>query len=944
MRCIPNVLFSLFLFTGIMPCQTPEEKLKTLLQQYKTAVDKKASMDAVLACAGALRLAPVDKDAQACATALRTPDQINAVARAGNAFLGAGELERALEVCGAALVLNPLDKDAPDCAKSARTKIVTRGQDRWKLEQTRGYVAAGDSAHAATPIGELQKSESPDVVEEALKLQQKLNDQNAAQTIAKQRASLRQAELQIADGKREAAAQTVKDVLATTNDPSVTREATQLLARSKTSWGTVFWESLRAAWIMQFLAALLMISGVWVLLHWIRDLWRWGDAHIARRWWRKSARWTFAGVSEDTNLGARDPILDALRRVPNEVRNPVWTPTRLLLYPSNTGWEVWEDFAVEKKAKEVHEPTFERFVQRENDDKLLADAFQNVQISVGAVGLTGVAKFWSGLVDWWHAGEPSFSASARLIDADDAKTKLVAVRISASGPEGMFSALAVTKSEAECDAISLSAERAAYKLLFRMSDEHATMTQKRKAQKGGSPIRSGDVLRQAADTTTQTVVAHQQVVDMQREVAEAQQQARDADKRAANAKTQPANADAAIDQKQPVEVQQQAVVAHTLAAAAHIHAADAHEHAADTHKPTAQIQDTVQQIDAHAAFRQGATALARHVRSVVDAKADRDRRDEVLREAIENLEFVQHTFNRDEDHHVYYVEALRFQAIAYALLGREEAALVVLEALEDATARPSTLKTARDRQLEVEAIYNQAILHWKRAGDPISSATTEATMASFLWDRIAEGDGELLHAERVWQLAQLANVPRANWPAVDAAKAQLVLEDSLALARDLEGRAKSASGAHRRYCLLLEQNLHRYYAIAQLRMIATFQLPRRGPFNSGAPPVSKELADLVQRSLACFDRSDTIGPASFNGLVTRAYGALLLSRFADAEQLAKQAIERDAHDQYARYIAAEAALQRKDQDAAGQYVAGVTRMEDAALIDLADVLGLSPRP
>src|SRR5207302_7972530 len=131
------------------------------------------------------------------------PDQVNAVARAGNAFLGAGELERALELCGAALVLNPLDKDGPDCAKSARTRIVALGQDRSKLEQTRGYVAAGDSAHAATPISELQKSESPDVVAEALKLQQKLNNQNADQAIARQRASLRQAELQIADGKRD---------------------------------------------------------------------------------------------------------------------------------------------------------------------------------------------------------------------------------------------------------------------------------------------------------------------------------------------------------------------------------------------------------------------------------------------------------------------------------------------------------------------------------------------------------------------------------------------------------------------------------------------------------------------------------------------------------------------------------------------------------------------
>ena len=334
--------FAFLLLAGLLRSQTPEEKLKAMLQGYKTALERKAYVDSVLACAAALKLAPENQEARDCAAALKTPDQVDAVANAGKAFLGAGKFERALRLCGSALVVNPLDKDAQECAKLARTKIVTYVQEQAKLKLVKGYVAAADSARAELPLGELLKSESPDILTPAMELQQTLNGQKADLAVKKQLASIQQAELQIADGKREAAAKTLADVLAGTNNGQVIDKANEQLARSKTTWSTVFWESLRAAWIMQFLAALLMTAGAWVLLHWFRDMWRWGDTNIARRLWRKSAKWTFTGVSEDENLGARDPILDALRRIPNEVRRPVWTPTRLLLYPGNAGWEVWE--------------------------------------------------------------------------------------------------------------------------------------------------------------------------------------------------------------------------------------------------------------------------------------------------------------------------------------------------------------------------------------------------------------------------------------------------------------------------------------------------------------------------------------------------------------------------------------------------------------------------
>jgi hypothetical protein len=361
------------------------------------------------------------------------------------------------------------------------------------------------------------------------------------------------------------------------------------------------------------------------------------------------------------------------------------------------------------------------------------------------------------------------------------------------------------------------------------------------------------------------------------------------------------------------------------------------------HNPAqaAQNQDTAEQVDAHAAFRQGATALAGYVRSVLDVQADRDRRDEVLREAIDNLEFVRRTFNRDPEHRVYYLEALRLQSIAYALVGRESAALVMLEELEDALAGSSV---PREQQIELEAIYNQAILHWKRATDAKQLPSSDSIMASLLWDRIAGRGDEVRHAQSVWQLAQLASVNRRDWPALDRTKAQAVLDKSRKLASDLEKRAAQASGAERRHCVLLAQNIHRYYAIAQLRLIATFELPGRGPFAPNAAPMSRQTVALVESSLGCFALSDAIGPATFNALVTRAYGALLLSNFRDAEQLAKLALANDAADQYARYLAVEAVLQRRGEEAGRQCLAElqIAPLEDAALIELA--AHLAPQP
>ena len=64
--------------------------------------------------------------------------------------------------------------------------------------------------------------------------------------------------------------------------------------------------------------------------------------------------------------------------------------------------------------------------------------------------------------------------------------------------------------------------------------------------------------------------------------------------------------------------------------------------------------------------------------------------------------------------------------------------------------------------------------------------------------------------------------------------------------------------------------------------------------------------------------------------LARAYGLLLMSRWFDAEEAAREVLAADATDQFALYVAAEAALQRGDLTATLKYV------EDARQITIVD--------
>ena len=676
----------------------------------------------------------------------------------------------------------------------------------------------------------------------------------AAIASQKEKATLERARQQ-ADIEGAAAALPILDELtkASTNQ-EILGEAARLrreLARTavaerdaKRSWPSQIEEALHSPWIAQLAAVLLCVVAVWFGLRWFRDGWRWIESHLTGR--VRQRAWTFAGVRGEDTLGARDPILDAIRRVPHEVRHPVWTPARLLLYPGESRWEVWEDFGVtdNDRPKPVHEELFRVDQWDQGGDKALADAFQNLQFNFGAVGIGTVMKFWSGLVEWWRAGQPSMCATCQEIDPGEGG-KLVVIRLNATGgANGTLSVIASTPKGTNIDPVALSAERAAYKLLFRMK----------------------------------------------------------------------------------------------------------------------KAQDTAAQIDGHAAFRQGVAAVSRCVRLVVDTDEDRKRRDGDLKKAIGNLEFVREIFSGDRNHTTYLLESLRFLGICYALIDSGTAARRVFEDLEDAAeqrakeesrsadaeadaskAQAARARAARALQLATEARYNQAILYWKSLFGTDGQLAAASAMADKMFADVSR-DRMLEPAAAVWQLAQLGSLSRREWLSFDRDDMERRLKAATELRSSLDRAADAASGSARRQYTLLAAHARRYLAVAQLRFVATFDLPGRGPFNGHRHTLSGCVLERVQSAFDGLTKSEAIGPLCSHARVARAYGLLLLSKWFDAEEAASSAITKDtAADQFARYVAAEAALQRKDVAAARKYVEGLqpSTVIDPALRDL--LAQLSPQ-
>jgi hypothetical protein len=854
---------------------------------------------AVVACAQAMRLDAGSLAAQECLKKIRSGAVIdNALAAAAAAQAG-GRIDDAKKWCDAVLIAD--SSKSGKCVDINKASVVHR-QQILTLEQARVQLQRKNLPEADKLLSTLQSSTFPDVVGQALALAREeslaslppnvqlgkqylaLNqpedawnkcksaleanpsDPNALQCM-QQAARLKQQETDdpkawatiesakalLAQGKREDAARTLTALL-TAQPPAaplgdaVRISAQEALTQTEPSSLSVFSNALKSQWIMEFLAGLAIVAGLWFGLHVARWMWRRFLSLWARlgavRWIVKrenankstvgrmakavldrvgKIRWTFNGVKgdDDGKLGASDAVLDALRRVPNEVAIPIWTPGWLVLHPTAQAFQAWEDFGGVDQPP-LHEEVFRLLLnQGRAADNALADAFQNLQFNVGTVGLGIVARFWRAILDWWRDGQPGFSGVVQETATADGTGKQIVIRLTCSGgPYGTVSVLASTKREDGVDVVALTASRAAYKLLSRLSP--------------GS--------------------------------------------------------------------------------------------------------GTTEQIDGFAAFRQGAKMLASYVRSLGDAQADQARAAEINK-AIVNLEFARQAFCRDTDHPVYYLEAVRFEAVAYALLGRPAAALARFEELED---KASGGKDVRSTALTLEAGYNQGVVHLASAASSTNvAAEIQRALELFLFVEGNAAAYPIGKAATARRCSVLAAVDTDSWPQLDRAQCTAVLNAGIELIAKLDDGVLHATGAERRAWSVLAMEARRDLAIAGLRFIAAFEVFNRGPYDTPASALANDTVVRIQQWLRFFSESDTFGSVVVNALACRSYALLLLGgKWRTAESYARQALALDKACELACYVAAEACLQQGDPAAARQYLTSFapTPIRGGALCRLKQVL------
>ena len=206
-------------------------------------------------------------------------------------------------------------------------------------------------------------------------------------------------------------------------------------------------------------------------------------------------------------------------------------------------------------------------------------------------------------------------------------------------------------------------------------------------------------------------------------------------------------------------------------------------------------------------------------------------------------------------------------------------------------------------------------------------------MADALMDSVKAEDASLADAVRVWRLMHLNSMSWREWRSLAAGEIAAVreeIESADGLPEQLEQRAKKAIGADRRHNSLLAAHARRNLAISRLRCLAAFDLSPRVPFAKRGRPVTEDVYEKVRNAFSLIGASGLLGPLPPRAALARAYGLLLLSQWFDAESAALEALKADAGDQFAMYVAAEAALQR------GAFVAALKYFRDAQQIAIMD--------
>lgn len=228
-------------------------------------------------------------------------------------------------------------------------------------------------------------------------------------------------------------------------------------------------------WLREILITIVTLALLQLLLLAARMLWRewkrgewYGNLTRTTKWTMVPLKEYSTTPGEQTGL-ATDSVLDALARIGHELQQPVWKPHLLLLRPTppaNYEPAIITEFLSDTLDCIVMAPPADDLcLEWKLHDIRLDEAVQNLQLKASSgMDIGSVARVLAGVVQWFNAGAPEISGIARTV-AD----KTVSLHLAARG--GRIKAAAVTAPTAVApglDAMELSAERVAFKFLFRM--------------------------------------------------------------------------------------------------------------------------------------------------------------------------------------------------------------------------------------------------------------------------------------------------------------------------------------------------------------------------------------------------------------------------------------------------------------------------------------------
>jgi tetratricopeptide (TPR) repeat protein len=280
----------------------------------------------------------------------------------------------------------------------------------------------------------------------------------------------------------------------TSPDADQRARAWDILQRARSTSFADIWRTFTPDWLRQVLVTIVVLLIVFLLLCAARKVWRdWRDrrdARLTQKQFKKeppelantanekliATKWTMVPLNElpacangatyiPTNL-----VLDAFGRLGDELKRPSWEPNILLLRPTPPAdYEpaIIDDFLTDSAAQPIilAPKTEDLKFEWHLHDVQLDSAVQTLQLKTAtSIDVGSVARFIASLFAWFNTGVPTISGVAQT----DAKTVTVHLASRGGRRTSCTAVTASTEAAPGIDAMQLSAERAAFKFLFRM--------------------------------------------------------------------------------------------------------------------------------------------------------------------------------------------------------------------------------------------------------------------------------------------------------------------------------------------------------------------------------------------------------------------------------------------------------------------------------------------